>query len=143
MLVRAHGPVEPRVVGLDDEQARAALVAVACQDTPTEPVEQPVATAPEFNFMNGPEIAGVVTRGEYEGYTIDMFWETPADPWILWMGLKPGDVPSWCGGGEVPEDLRAYQEIGAKHGETVIYNEILKNAPVTVFEECIRKGMRN
>ena len=26
--------------------ACAALVAVACQDTPTDPVEQPVATAP-------------------------------------------------------------------------------------------------
>lgn len=113
--------------------ACAALLAVACQDTPTEPVDTPVATSPEFNFMNGPEMTGVVARGEYEVYTIDLFWETPADPWILWMGLKPGDVPSWCGG-EVPEDLRAYQEIGAKHGETVIYNEMLKNAPVTVFD---------
>ena len=42
--------------------ACAALLALACQDTPTEPVEQPVATAPEFNYMNNPKDHPVVAR---------------------------------------------------------------------------------
>jgi len=38
--------------------ACAALLAVACQDTPSEPVDPPVATVPDFNFMNGPASPG-------------------------------------------------------------------------------------
>ncbi|MCL7985737.1 MAG: hypothetical protein M8872_10830 [marine benthic group bacterium] len=82
--------------------ACAALVAVACQDTPTEPVEQPVATAPQFNFMNGPEMAGVVTRGEWEftllfDYTRDET-EKSGEPWMIFMGLGIGDYHETCGG---------------------------------------------
>ena len=52
--------------------ALAALLAVACQDSPTDPVEQPVATAPEFNFMNGPAEAGVVFRHQGDFGWVDM-----------------------------------------------------------------------
>jgi hypothetical protein len=57
--------------------ACAALLAVACQDTPTEPVEQPVATVPEFNFMNGPASPGNSGIERYAepytfNYSVDM-----------------------------------------------------------------------
>jgi len=71
---------------------------------------------------------------EYEGYYIDMFWETPADPWILWMGLTPGEVPTWCNGGGGPGNVITYQKISTKGGEQIIYNEVLRDAPVTVFD---------
>ena len=90
--------------------ACAALLAVACQDTPTEPVEQPVATAPEFNFMNGPESPGNSGVERFPdwytfNYTID--WETrwllvTYDVWEAYAGctvtipppelLKPWDI---------------------------------------------------
>ena len=53
--------------------ACAALLALACQDTPTDPVEQPVTTAPEFNFMNGPDEAGVVIRYQDSYALLDIF----------------------------------------------------------------------
>jgi hypothetical protein len=114
--------------------ACAALLAVACQETPTEPVDPPVATAPEFNWMNGPPEAGVVVRSDRETYTIDLFWETPADPWILWMGLEPGQVPSWCAGDPERRANAEVQTIGARRGETII--ELFKKdkVPVTVFD---------
>lgn len=81
--------------------ACAALLAVACQDAPTEPVEQPVATAPTFNFMNGPEMAGVVTRGEDDfvvfDYTRDET-EKAGDPWMIFMGWGIDDYHESCGG---------------------------------------------
>ena len=96
--------------------ACAALVAVACQDTPTEPVEQPVAAAPQFNFANAPTEAGVVLRSGWEYYMIGLFFDTPAEDWIIWMGLEPGEVPSWCVGDAVRRNTDA-QQVGARKGE--------------------------
>lgn len=114
--------------------ACAALVAVACQDTPTDPVEQPVATAPQFDFANGPPEVGVVTRSDYwEYYIIGLFYDTPAEDWIIWMGLEPGEVPSWCVGDEKRPNAEA-QQVGAKKGEKS--NEVWKKdkVPLTVFD---------
>jgi hypothetical protein len=108
-------------------------VAVCCDQRPTEPVEQPVATAPQFNFASGPEMEGVMSRYRAEIYVIDWFWETPDDPWMLWSGYAPGEVPSWC----ADEDRRPNGEIKtvkARQGENS--NEIWKmdKVPVTVFD---------
>lgn len=107
---------------------------MSCDQQPTGPVEQPVATTPVFNFGNGPSEAGVVWRSDtWEFYVYDAFLETPADPWFLWMGLEPGEAPSWC----VDEDKRPNAEsqwTGARQGEKS--NEVWKmdNVPVTVFD---------
>lgn len=64
--------------------ACAALLAVACQDTPTDPVDtSAAATAPELNFMNGPAFPGNSKIERFEepytfNYTVD--WEAP---WLL------------------------------------------------------------
>jgi hypothetical protein len=111
----------------------ALFVAVSCDQQPTDPVEQPVATAPAFNFGNGPQESGVVIRSGDEGYLVDLFWETPADPWIIWLGLEPGEVPSWCvGDDESPnaESLWALARRGEKSNEVWKMNK----APVTVFD---------
>ena len=64
--------------------ACAALLAVACQDTPTEPVEQPVATAPEFNFMNGPASPGNSGIERYaEPYTFNFSADLYDSRWLL------------------------------------------------------------
>ena len=112
----------------------AGSLFLACDEAPV-PTDAPDAPAVELqaNFTNGPDQAGVVVRSEYEQYIIDMFWETPADPWILWMGLAPGEVPTWCGG-DGPGNMVPYQKISAKHGEKIIYNEMSRNMPVTVFD---------
>ena len=63
--------------------ACAALFAVACQDSPTDPVEQPVATAPEFNFLNGPAQPG---QSNIERYATNGVFHWTADfqtPWLL------------------------------------------------------------
>ena len=113
--------------------ALAALLAVACQDSPTDPVEQPVATAPEFNFMNGPEAPGRVLRYYSGMVTQDLFPETPAGvPWFLQFGIAPGDVLLSCGGGG-SSTPRSVQEVRPNGGEKVILNELNKNAAVTVF----------
>ncbi len=90
--------------------ACAALLAVACQDTPTDPVEQPVATAPDLNYMNGPAFPGNSGIERFEepytfNYTID--WATrwllvTYDVWEAYAGctvpipppelIKPWDI---------------------------------------------------
>lgn len=106
------------------------FVAVSCDQQPVEPV----ATAPSLDFGNGPPEAGVVLRSDdWEYWIVDLFWETPAEPWILWMGVGPGEAPSWC----VGEDKRPNAEskwTGAKKGEKS--NEVWKmnKVPVTVFD---------
>jgi hypothetical protein len=109
------------------------FMALGCDQQPTDPVEQAIATAPTFNFGNGPPEAGVVVRSDRESYLIDMFWETPADPWILWMGLEPGEVPSRCVGDDNRPNTEV-QQVGAQQGEKS--NEVWKKnkVPVTVFD---------
>ena len=110
------------------------FVAVSCDQQPVEPVEQPVATAPQFNFSNGPRESGVVVRDDYwESYIIDMFWETPADPWILWMGLEPGEAPSFCVGDEKRPNAETLQ-VAAQQGEKLIQVWKKDKVPVTVFD---------
>jgi hypothetical protein len=75
--------------------ACAALVAVSCQDTPTEPVEQPVATAPEYNFMNGPAFPGNsgmerFSSNETFNYTLDL-----DAPWLL-VTYDPYEAYAGC-----------------------------------------------
>ncbi|MCL7959781.1 MAG: hypothetical protein M8861_06285 [marine benthic group bacterium] len=110
----------------------AALLAVACQDTPVEPVATPVATAPEFNFMNGPEEAGVVVRYE-ETYSLFTFFpETPAgEPWIVWFGIE-GDDPRLCGGDPTSSPWDVH-EVASKQGQEIIVNQMNKEAGVTFF----------
>ena len=81
--------------------ACAALLAVACQDTPTDPVEQPVATAPEFNFMNNPKQGPVVYRDEYVTMVGEYYEETPAgEPWWIWAGMPEDPTDHHvCNGG--------------------------------------------
>jgi hypothetical protein len=112
----------------------ALFVAVSCDQQPTDPVEQPVATAPQFDFANGPPEVGVVTRSDYwELYIIGLFYDTPAEDWIIWMGLEPGEVPSWCVGDDKRPNAEA-QQVGAKKGEKS--NEVWKEdkVPVAVFD---------
>ena len=80
----------------------AASLAVACQDSTTGPVDQAVTTEPAFNFTNGPEMAGVVTRGAWEfsllfDYTRDET-EKSGDPWMIFMGWGIDDYHEMCGG---------------------------------------------
>ncbi|MCL7974240.1 MAG: hypothetical protein M8835_06760 [marine benthic group bacterium] len=64
--------------------ACVALVAVACQDTPTEPVEQPVATVPDFNFMNGPASPGNSDIERYsEAYKFNFSADLYGSRWLL------------------------------------------------------------
>ena len=112
----------------------ALFVAAGCDQQPVEPIEQPVATAPQFDFANGPPEVGVVTRSDYwEWYIIALFYDTPAEDWIIWMGLEPGEVPSWCVGDEKRANAEA-QQVGAKKGEKS--NEVWKmdKVPLTVFD---------
>ncbi len=111
----------------------AALLAVACQDTPTDPVEQPDATAPAFNFMNGPEAPGVVVRYESGQAWFDIFEETPQDePWVVWLGIAPDEAPALCGGAgfTTPWDV---QSVASQQGQQTIIHEMNKNAGVTAF----------
>jgi len=82
--------------------ACAALLAVACQDSPTDPVEQPVATAPQFNFTNGPELAGAVSRSDDTGWILFDFTqdetEKAGEPWMIFMGMGIDDYHPSCGG---------------------------------------------
>jgi hypothetical protein len=84
--------------------ALIAFVAVSCQDTATEPVEQPVATAPGFNFMNGPESAGAVYRQQILGHI--SYWVYDAGTQLL--GVVSTDPAGLCeeGPGVVPLDLQ-------------------------------------
>lgn len=73
----------------------AALLAVGCQDTPTDPVEQPVATAPDFNFMNGPAFPGNsglerLNSNETFNYTLDF-----EAPWLL-VTYDPSEAYDNC-----------------------------------------------
>ncbi len=64
--------------------ACAALLAVACQDTPTEPVEPPVETAPDLNFMNGPASPGGSGIERYlEPYTFNFSADLYGSRWLL------------------------------------------------------------
>ena len=117
----------PIVLGL------VAMFAVACQDAPSEPIEQPVATAPAFNFMNGPEDPGVVVRYERLHAFLDIFWETPQDEaWVVWLGIAPDEAPALCGGAgfTTPWDV---QSVASQQGQQTIIHEMNKNAGVTAF----------
>lgn len=64
--------------------ACAALLAVACQDSPTNPVEQPVATAPESNYMNGPASPGNSGIERYfEPYAFNFTTDLYGSRWLL------------------------------------------------------------
>ncbi|MCL7977435.1 MAG: hypothetical protein M8863_09015 [marine benthic group bacterium] len=112
--------------------ACAALVAVACQDTPTEPVEQPVATAPQFNFMNGPKMPGIVTREEggfvLFDYTRDET-EKAGDPWMIWMGWGIDDYHESCEGSGQSNPW-VTQAINNRHG---IEHSMNQDMDLTVF----------
>jgi hypothetical protein len=58
----------------------------------------------------------VVLRSGRESYLIGLFFDTPAEDWIIWMGLEPGEVPSWCVGDAVRRNTDA-QQVGARKGE--------------------------
>jgi hypothetical protein len=86
------------------------LVVVSCDQQPTDPLEEPVAAAPEFNFMNGPASPGNAGMERFVepytfNYTID--WATrwllvTYDVWEAYAGctvtipppelLKPWDI---------------------------------------------------
>jgi hypothetical protein len=56
-----------------------------------------------MNFMNGPELAGVVTRGEADftllfDYTRDQA-EKVGEPWMIYMGMGIDDYHASCGAG--------------------------------------------
>ncbi|MCL7958202.1 MAG: hypothetical protein M8843_09350 [marine benthic group bacterium] len=112
--------------------ACAALLAVACQDTPTEPVEQPVATAPQFNFMNGPKMPGIVTREEggfvLFDYTRDET-EKAGDPWMIWMGWGIDDYHESCEGSGQSNPW-VTQAINNRHG---IEHSMNQDMDLTVF----------
>ncbi|MCL7974241.1 MAG: hypothetical protein M8835_06765 [marine benthic group bacterium] len=112
--------------------ACAALLAVACQDTPTEPVEQPVAAAPEFNFMNGPKMPGIVTREEggfvLFDYTRDET-EKAGDPWMIWMGWGIDDYHESCEGSGQSNPW-VTQAINNRHG---IEHSMNQDMDLTVF----------
>jgi len=113
--------------------ALAALLAVACQDTPMNPVEQPVATAPEFNFMNGPPEPGIVVREEGSWMLFDIFDENPTEePWMVYMGYGVNDYHPTCGG-DGPSHPWSTQSIASKQGQQIILNEVNHGAGVTVF----------
>lgn len=84
----------------------ALFVAVSCDQQPTDVVEQPVATAPAFNFMNGPAFPGNsglerLSSNETFNYTLD--FEAPwllvtYDPFEAYAGCTldfPDDAPPW------------------------------------------------
>lgn len=96
--------------------ACAVLVAVSCQDNPTEPVEQPVATAPQLNFINGPESPGVVYRYRGDMLWVDIIEATPQEePWVVFFGTRFGEQRWDCGGSRYYETTN--QEVG---GEKVL-----------------------
>jgi hypothetical protein len=75
----------------------ALFVAVSCDQQPVEPLEQAVAEAPAFNFMNGPEEAGVVWRGQMLGF----WWWEHADVAVEFVPAEDlGDYVGYydCGG---------------------------------------------
>ncbi|MCL7960089.1 MAG: hypothetical protein M8861_07855 [marine benthic group bacterium] len=80
----------------------ALFAAVSCDQQPTEPLENE-ATAPVMNFLNGPEMAGVVTRGDSDflilfDYTRDET-EKEGEPWMVFMGMGIDDYHATCGSG--------------------------------------------
>ncbi len=94
--------------------ACAALFAVACQDTPTDPVQQPVATAPEFNFMNNPKQGPIIYRDEYVTMVGEYYEETPAgEPWWIWAGMPedPADHHACNGGAYTLVPAWQYQDV--------------------------------
>jgi hypothetical protein len=77
----------------------ALFVAVSCDQQPVEPVEQPVATAPVFDFMNGPESPGVVYRYLGDLIWVDIIETTPqGEPWVVFFGTRFGEQDWVCGG---------------------------------------------
>lgn len=72
--------------------ACAALLAVACQDTPTEPVDPPIPTAPEFNYMNNPKDHPVVARFVGSPMAVDYFED---EGFVVFFG-NPMDA--YCAG---------------------------------------------
>ena len=83
----------------------ALFVTVSCDQQPTDPMEQPVATAPEFNFMNGPAFPGNsgmerLSSSATFNYTLDL-----VTPWLLvtynpveacaGCTLEYPDIPPW------------------------------------------------
>ncbi len=81
----------------------ALFVAVSCDQQPAAPqADQAVSEPPAFNWMNGPEMSGVVTRGESDfsllfDYTRDES-EKAGESWMMFMGWGIYDYHSTCGG---------------------------------------------
>jgi len=63
-----------------------AFLAVACTETPVEPLADQVAPAPALNFMNGPAEAGPwVIREEFRQMVSSWYQVTPdGEVWIAW-----------------------------------------------------------
>ena len=77
----------------------ALFVAAGCDQQPVEPVEQPVATAPSFDFMNGPESPGVVYRYLGDLIWVDIIETTPqGEPWVVFFGTHFGEQRHDCDG---------------------------------------------
>jgi len=107
--------------------ACAALLAVACQDTPTEPVDPPIGTAPEFNFINGPESPGVVYRYRGDLIWVDIIETTPQEePWVVFFGTEFGEQLWLCGGPRYYETT--IQQVG---GETELLMD--KDYPLVAY----------
>jgi len=116
--------------------ACAALLAVACQDSPTDPVEQPVATAPEFNFMNNPKDGPVIFRGEYITMVGEFYPETPAgEPWWIWAGMPedPADHHACNGGDYTLVPPWQYQDVVRDHRDNSL--EQRKGARLAVWTD--------
>ena len=117
--------------------ALAALLAVACQDSPTDPVEQPVATAPEFNFMNGPAEAGVVFRHQGDIGWVDMIEITPQEEtWIMFFGERLGEVPWRCDGTRYEtvswQEIRSEKELAMSNDYDVVAYRMAEFFPLWI-----------
>ena len=126
----------------------ALFVAVSCDQQPAAPqADQAVAEAPVFNWMNGPEMSGVVTRGEADfsllfDYTRDET-EKVGEPWMIFMGWGIDDYHSTCGGSNssTPWEMQTVRDViklymNKKMGVTIFpFSEFFGNymsAPVGV-----------
>jgi hypothetical protein len=114
--------------------ALALFVAVSCDQQPVEPAADQVADAPAFNFMNGPEISGIVWR--FEGGQVQ-FWEfleTPnGEPWLLAFGIPDTDVLKDCGGAGTSEP-QSILDVWQEHQPRDLILATRKNATVYAFD---------
>ena len=83
---------------------------MSCDQQPVAPTAEPVAEAAAFDFMNGPEHAGMVYRWTDHWIYFNVFEETPGDPWMVIFGLSDADVLLDCGG-DGSSELRHIKEV--------------------------------